>query len=36
MCNGTGGLGVQYWTGMDVMEQEEFAVLDRFKHSGTG
>ena len=28
-CIGTSGVGVQYWTGMDVMEQEEFAVLDR-------
>ena len=35
-CNGTSGVGMQYWTSMDVMEQEEFSVLDRFERERTG
>ena len=35
-CNRTSGVGVQCWTGMDVMEQEEFSMLDRFERERTG
>ena len=26
-CNRTNGVGLRYWTGMDVVQQEEFSML---------